>query len=112
MPKIAAPISFRSVSSGLAAVLLLLLVGCAANPPYEDYTLAQAAIRAAQDVDSARISAGLWHKADDNFRKGQLAFKEGEYASAKSHFKAALQFAERAENATRLKKFQTGDASP
>jgi hypothetical protein len=87
-------------------------MGCASDPPYEEYTLAQAAMRAAQDVDSARFSSGLWNKADDSYRSGQRAFKEAEFASAKSYFKDALQLAERAENATRLKKFQTGDSFP
>jgi hypothetical protein len=102
MRKIAALISFLSLSSCVVA----------APPPFEDYTIARAAIRAAQDVDSARFSPGLWNKADENFRNGQKAYKESDYADAKIYFKKATDLAERAENATRLKKFQTGDSFP
>ncbi len=102
MLKTVALISFLSLSSCVVA----------APPPFEEYTLARAAVRAAQDVDSPRFSAGLWNRADENFRKGQKAYKESDYAEAKVFFKKAIDFAERAENSTRLKKFQTGDSFP
>lgn len=106
MRKTAARISFLCLSS-------LSLVGCVAPPPpYEDYTLARAAVKAAQEVDSARFATGLWHRAEENFRQGQKAFKESDYGRAKVYFQQALEYAERAENATRLKKFQTGEGFP
>lgn len=112
MEKTAAPISFRSVSS-LILIFGLLATGCvAAPPPYEDYTLARAAIRAAQDVDSARFSGGYWNRAFDSFRMGETAFREADFADAKKHFVSAKAMAEKAENATRLKRFQTGDGQP
>lgn len=74
--------------------------------------MARAAIRAAQDVDSARFSPGLWNKADENYRNGQKAYKDSDYADAKMYFKRATVYAERAEDATRLKKFQSGDSFP
>lgn len=89
------------------------LVGCvAAPPPYEEFTLARAAVRAAQDVDSARYATGLWHKADEAFRHGSKSFRENEFGEAKRYFEIAIEYAERAENATRLKKFQSGDTFP
>jgi hypothetical protein len=112
MQKTAAPISFRSVNS-LLLVFGLLLTGCvAAPPPYQEYTLARAAIRAAQDVDSARFSGGYWNRAFDSFRSGEKAFKNADYAEAKDFFVSARVLAEKAENATRLKRFQTGDGQP
>lgn len=106
MRRTAARILFLSLSSSLIA-------GCVAvPPPYEEYTLARAAVKAAQEVDSARFATGLWHRAEENFRNGQKAFKESDYGPAKTYFKKATEFAERAENATRLKKFQTGDSFP
>jgi hypothetical protein len=109
MHKIAVRTSYLLLSS----VLILSLAGCvAAPPPYEEFTLARAAIRAAQEVDSARFTAGLWNKADENFRNGQKAYKEGDFAPAKVYFKKTIEYAEKAENATRLKKFQSGDSFP
>lgn len=101
MRKIVAPILFLSLSNCVVA-----------PPPYEEYTLARAAVRAAQDVDAARFSVGYWNKADENFRLGQKSWKDAEFDRAKLYFKRATDFAERAENATRLKKFQSGDTFP
>ena len=81
-------------------------------PPYQDYTLARTAYRAAQDVDSARFAAGLWAKADENFRNGERAYRENDFGPAKEYFRKAVLFSERAEDATRLKKFETGDSFP
>ncbi len=123
MPKIAARTSSRSRSNrrraalkaaGLAA-LLTALTACkimAPAAPYEDYALARAAVRAAQEADSARFATNLWNKAEENFRSGQKAFRDADYESAKKHFQLAQQFAEKAENITRLKKFQTGENFP
>lgn len=74
--------------------------------------MARVAVRAAQEVDSARHASGLWNRAEENFRVAQKAYNENEYAKAKKHFLAAIQFAEKAENATRLKRFQSGDSYP
>ncbi len=111
MPKTAAPTSFRWASSLLLAVGF---AGCVTvgPPPYEDYTLARAAVRAAQEVDSAQYATGYWNKAEESFRKGEQSWKDNENDGAKKYFKLAQQYAERAENATRLKKFQTGDSLP
>lgn len=84
----------------------------AAPPPYDEYNLARTAIKAAQDVDSARYASGLWNRAEENYRTAQREFQDNEFAKAKKHFGLAIQFAEKAENATRLKKFQTGDSYP
>ena len=114
MPKIAAPILFRWLSSFLVLSSgAVVLVGCvAAPPPYEEYTLARAAIRAAQDVDSARFATNYWNKADDIYRQGQKAYKDADFDVAKARFNQAKQLAERAENMTRLKKFETGEGFP
>ncbi len=104
LQKIAAPILCLWLSS---------LSGCVAAPaPYEEYSLARAAIRAAQEVDSARFATALYSKAEDAYRNGQKAYKDADFSDAKKYFLQTIQFAERAENATRLKKFQTGDSFP
>jgi hypothetical protein len=111
MPKTAAPISYLWLSSFI--LLFSAIAGCVvAPPPYEEYALSRSAIRAAQEFDSARFAPGPWNKADDNYRAGTKAWKDGEYDKAKVYFMNAQQYAERAENTTRLKKFQSGDSFP
>jgi hypothetical protein len=116
MRKTAGPILSRCRTNLVYSYLLfsvVAMVGCvAAPPPYDDYAIAKAAIRAAQDADSARFSTGLWNKAEENYRSGQKAYRESDFESAKKLFQLAIVYAEKAENATRLKKFQTGDSFP
>ncbi len=123
MRKIAAPILYRSLSKILSGnklvtacslILLLGLSACVIAPPapYEEYVLARAAVRAAQEVDSARFSTGLWNRAEESYRNGAKTFKDADFKDAQSHFLRAIEYAERAENATRLKKFQSGDSFP
>ena len=81
-------------------------------PPYEDYALAKAAVRAARDVDSARFSTTTMHKAEEAFRKGEKSFKDNDFEQAKRFFVRSKELAESAENATRLKKFKNGDTFP
>ncbi len=112
MPKIAAPILYLWLSSLIFA--LSAVTGCVvvAPPPYEEFTIARAAVHAAQEVDSAQYATGLWNKAEENFRSGEKAWKDSEFEVAAKYFARATQFAERAENATKLKKFQTGESLP
>ena len=108
MRKIVAPILFLCLSS-----LPFLVGGCVLPPPpYEDYTMAGAAIQAAQDSDSPRYAPSLWDKADENYEKGKQAYKDADFDIAEKYFIVAKDYAERAENATRLKKFATGESFP
>jgi hypothetical protein len=111
MQKTAAPTLFLWLSS--LALVLTAVTGCVAAPPcYDEYTIARSAVRAAQDVDSARFSTAFWNRAEDSYRNGQKAFKDADFDIAKKYFDQAIAYAERAENQTRLKKFQTGDSFP
>lgn len=111
MRKIAAPISFLWLSSFI--LVLSAITGCVvAPPPYEEYALARSAVRAAQEFDSARFAPGPWNKADEAYHSGVKAWKDADWEMAKKDFGFAQQQAERAENLTRLKKFQSGDSFP
>lgn len=106
---------FRSISKVLivGGICAGGLTACISPPPpYEDYTIARTAVRAAQEVDSARFASGLWAKAEENYRKGEQAYKDIEFEKAKAFFRNATKYAERAEDATRLKKFESGDSFP
>lgn len=110
MRKIAAPTLYLWLSS---LSLFLALAGCVVPPaPYEDYALARAAVQAAQEADSARYVTAIYRRAEDSFRNGQKAFKDGDNLEAKKFFRSAIQLAEKAENMTKLKKFQSGDSFP
>jgi len=106
---------FRSISNVLlvGGVLAGGLTACVTPPPpYEDYTLARTALHAAQEVDSARFASGWWSKAEESYRKGEQAYKEVEFEQAKKCFRNTVRYAERAEDQTRLKKFESGDSFP
>ncbi|MCB0406990.1 MAG: DUF4398 domain-containing protein [Bdellovibrionales bacterium] len=98
---------------GLGKLLLGLLLGaglvsCAGPKPYDDYALAYVALRAAKDAEASRYSPGYWSKAERLYRDGQQAYKENSNERAKKFFIESKKFAEKAENVTRLKKFQSG----
>lgn len=113
MLKTAVRILFRSLSKLWPLAAGGVLSSCvSAPPPYAEYNIARVAVRAAQDVDSARYASGLWNRADENYRAGERAFNDNDFSEAKRRFQQATLFAEKAENATRLKKFQTGDSFP
>ena len=88
---------------------LLALSGCIAPQPIEEYTLARAALNSAKESGSERLAPGLWYKAEENYRKGQKYLKDRDNESAKVGFLKAIEFAEKAENASRLKKFESGE---
>ena len=112
MRKTAGPTLFllRNKAKIGCLVFGLGLTSCiSAPPPYEDYTLARTAVTAAKDVDSARFARGLWQRAQNHYRQGKQAYQQRDFDMARNQFRLAIKYAERAENVTRLKKFETGD---
>ena len=69
-------------------------------------------MESAKDADSPRYAPTLWYKAEEAYLKGQTFYKERRYDSARSAFLEAKYSAERAENAARLSRFQSGDTVP
>lgn len=95
---------------GLAVLFFVFLAGCVtATPPIEEYTLADAAIKAAKAVQAVRYSPGHWHQAEETFRQARILYSEREYEQAKELFNQARLSAEKAENSARLLRQQTGD---
>jgi hypothetical protein len=91
--------------------VILFLTACATNPPTEEYTLARTALNAARDQDSARYAPSYWHQAEEAYRKGEGLFKAQEYKEAEEEFLKAKQFAEKAENTTRIQRFKSGEVT-
>lgn len=85
------------------------LVGCVAPLPIEEYTIARAAVNSAKEAGSERLASGLWFRADESFRKGQKALNDKDNESARASFLRAIDAAEKAENASRLKKYESGE---
>lgn len=94
----------------LIAVGLFFFVGCVNfPPPIEDYTLADAALKAARSVQAVRYSPGYWHQAEELFRQARILYREREYEQAKDLFIQARVAAEKAENSARLLRQKNGD---
>ncbi len=92
--------------------MTLLLVGCSVNPPVQEFTLAKTAMDAAQVAGAPKYAPALWFKAEDSYRKGEGAFKQGDFKNAKVHFDESLDFSERAENKARYDKRKSGEDLP
>lgn len=76
----------------LAAVALggLLLVGCAGNPPNEQFAVTESAVRSA-------VSAGATEYAAPDMRAAQEKWKQAEMAMQKENYEEARRLAEQAE---------------
>ena len=76
----------------LAAVALggLLLVGCAGNPPNEQFAVTESAVRSA-------VSAGATQYAPVDMRAAQEEWKQAELAMQKENYDEARRLAQQAE---------------
>jgi hypothetical protein len=96
----------------LVAICLLSLLACAGAPPIEEYTIARSAMTAAKAAESSRYASGFWYKAEDLYAKARKSYDERDFKKAKSQFELTIQYAERAENASRLLRLQSGEVFP
>lgn len=88
------------------------LVSCASPPPYEDYTLARTALKAARESEAPRYAPIIWSQAELEFRQGEKSYNENGFDEAKRHFQTSIRASEKAENSARMKKFTTGGSAP
>lgn len=94
-------------------VVGLVVPGCVTvKIPVEEYNLARAAVNAARDTEAARFAPGLWHKAEESYKRAQHFYKDRRYKEAQELFVEARLNAERAENAARVARFQSGEVTP
>lgn len=96
----------------LASINLFMIVSCAGPKPAEEYTLARTAMQAARAVGAPSFAPGYWAQAEESYRKGEKAYADNANYDAKDLFESARIFAEKAENSTRIKKFQSGEGFP
>lgn len=97
---------------GLLVVVMLMLAGCSVNPPVQEFALAKTAKDAAQASGAEKYAPTLWFKAEENYRKGEGAFKKGDFKSAKIFFEESMDLSERAENKARYDKKKSGEDLP
>lgn len=100
---------FRFLSSLFFSVLAAaLLSSCVGNPPIEEYNLARAAHDAAIEAESSRYAQGLWYKADDAYNHAVKLFKDRQHDESREEFIHARELLEKAENAARISRVQSG----
>jgi len=101
---------------GLSGIFLVgcvfILSACADKPPVEEYTLARAAVEAAQAASANKYAPGLWYQCEENYRQGEGSFKRGEFDAAKEYFYRSQTYAEKAENKARYEKRKLGEDIP
>jgi hypothetical protein len=87
-----------------------LVCSCASIPiPIEEYSLAKAAFDAAVASESAKYAPQLFYKAEKAYKRGEKLYKERDYEEAKRQFVASRKLAEKAEDMSRIKQFNSGD---
>lgn len=84
------------------------LVACVGAPPVEEYNLARTAHEAANEAESSRYAQGLWYKADEAYNKAVKLFKDRQHDKAREGFAVARELLEKAENAARIQRVQSG----
>lgn len=95
---------------GFLTVFFFVVTACQTSPaPVDDYSLARAAMDAARAVNAARYAPGLWHQAEEAYRKGKIYFDDRDYGRSKEQFIRARLAAEKAEYSARLTRQKTGD---
>ncbi len=91
-------------------VLPFIFLGCVSDPPIEDYVLADAAMTSARNSRADQYAPVYWQKAQSAYVTAESLFKDREFEAAIQQFRAAREYAERAENASRLLQFRSGEA--
>jgi len=103
---------FHALFVVVAAWMLALSAGCVSVIPVDEYTIARAAMEGARESEAPRYAPALWYKAEQAYREGETFFRERAYDEALKRFVQARSWAEQAENAARLSRFEAGDLAP
>jgi len=96
----------------LYLLLLIGSVGCVGSPPYLEYTLSRTAIKYAKSSKASGLAPGTWHKAEKYFLQAKKYYNNQDYEDARLSFVRSRIMAEKAENISRLKSFESGEGLP
>lgn len=99
----------RLVARIAISLVFLVLVGCVGPAPLEDYNLAYTALQSARAAGASRFAPGYFNLAEEHYRKAVTQFEGREYGKAKESFLLSRKSAEKAENYTMLKKYESGE---
>ena len=84
MYTIKSPLSRVGLSKLAAAALgALLLVGCAGNPPTEQFALTESAVNSAVSAEATEYSAVEMRSAREKFKQAEMAMQEKNYDKAR-----------------------------
>jgi TolA-binding protein len=89
-----------------------LSTGCVTSFPVDEYNLARAALEAAKEAEAQRLSAALFHKANEAYRTAVDCYQARKYDCARQNFEESRRFSEEAENVARIARFQSGETVP
>lgn len=89
---------------------LFLALGCVnKQAPIEEYNLAQAAFRSAQDSEAKRYAPKVFQQAGRYFKRAEQAYTERYYSESVEYFRKSRYYSEKAENISRTKMFKQGE---
>lgn len=88
---------------------VLGLVGCQSPPPVVEYTIAEAAMKAAIRANAMRFAPGPWTKAEQAYQEGKNHFQRERYKAARKSFQQAYLYAEQSENIARIERLNQGE---
>lgn len=77
--------------------------------PVQEYSLAKAAYEAAVASESAKYAPQLFYKAEKAYKKGERLYKERDFEAARLQFVTSQKLAEKAEDESRVKQFNSGE---
>lgn len=96
--------------SGYFFILSLMLCSCVSTTlPLQEYSLAKTAFDAAVSSESAKYAPQLFYRAEKAYKRGEALYKERDYEGAREQFLNCQKLSERAENAARLKQFNSAE---
>ena len=82
------------------------------QPPIEEYNLASAALKAANDSEAKRYAPRVYSQARRYMRKAERSFKDRYFDKSTEFFRKSRYYSEKAENISRVKMFKQGDMGP
>ena len=87
----------------------MFFVSCAGLPPIKEYSLAREALLQAKKSGADKHHPNYYAKALKSYRAGKASFKDRYFDRAGDHFESAVEYAERSEDLTRVKRARVGD---
>ena len=97
----------------LLCPFFFLVLSCVhLDHPREEYNLAQAAFRAAQESEAKRYAPKVFSQARRYFKRAERAYNDRYYEKSTEYFRKSRYYSEKAENISRLKMFKQGEMVP